>query len=180
MVCQLCKIGKFNLWQVFVRYISPTFLIKSESTRNGKLKWETSCWYSIPHQLYLALMDSVFNFYRVILQQQVQWDKNVIATQISANIRWTGTLVLFSTWPFQRRLFNLSKSHVGSIRLHWVLWLSCNTYGWQRLTKSLSVVLGFRPRIYRLVRLSCSPDWLWLLDWLLVVLGLAAGMLRGV
>lgn len=51
------------------------------------------------------------------------------------------------------------------------------TYDWHRLTKSLSVVLGLRPRMYKLVLDKASPE-LWLLDWLLVVLGLAAGMLR--
>lgn len=31
------------------------------------------------------------------------------------------------------------------------------TYGWQSLTRSWSVVPGWRPRIYRFVLLSCSP-----------------------
>lgn len=44
------------------------------------------------------------------------------------------------------------------------------TYGWQSLTRSWSVVPGWRPRMYRLVLLSCSPPPLPLL--MEVVMGL--------
>lgn len=47
------------------------------------------------------------------------------------------------------------------------------TYGWQSLTRSWSVVPGWRPRIYRLVLLSCSPPLLLLL---LLVLGLGGAI----
>lgn len=52
------------------------------------------------------------------------------------------------------------------------------TYELHRLTRSLSVVFGLRPRMYKFVRLRGSPDWLWLDDWLDVVFGLLAGIAR--
>lgn len=47
-----------------------------------------------------------------------------------------------------------------------------DTHGWQSLMRSWSVVPGGRPRMYRLVLLSCSAA-LWLL---LLVLGLGGAM----
>ena len=58
----------------------------------------------------------------------------------------------------------------GSRReIYWVSWVDAKakglwlTYGWQSLTRSWSVVPGWRPRMYRLVLLSCSPPMLPLL-----------------
>lgn len=51
-----------------------------------------------------------------------------------------------------------------------------DTHGWQSLTRSWSVVPGWRPRMYRLVLLSWSPPLLLPLLLLVVVLGLGGAI----
>lgn len=66
---------------------------------------------------------------------------------------------------FWSLFFSTSRSHA-----YIIIWLQCLcTHWWHSLTRSRSVVAGGRPRMYRLVLLSCSGPVLLLL---LLLLGL--------